>query len=243
MSATFSACCLKGNLHSGETVGKIEKVFGVDTYVTGKASDRTLVIFSDIFGIGLQNNLLIADRLADAGYRVYIPDLFDGDYVDAELMAKGFDMEVFMAWKKRHGLDVTSKITHGFLQSLRAEVGQKFVGVIAHCFGAPFALDELTKDGLADAGAIAHPSQLTEDSFKTVAKPVLLSCAQVDNSFPLELRQAAEKILIENNARFELTLFSGVPHGFAVRGDLSNPLVKYAKEKVLSDQIVWFSQF
>ncbi|RCK58927.1 hypothetical protein Cantr_07251 [Candida viswanathii] len=40
--------------------------------------------------------------------------------------------------------------------------------------------------------------------------------------------------------RYQVDLFSGVAHGFAVRGDIKDPVVRYAKEKALSDQLCFF---
>ena len=40
----------------------------------------------DIFGIGLVNNKLIPDKLAEAtGLTVYVPDLLEGDYPPADI--------------------------------------------------------------------------------------------------------------------------------------------------------------
>ena len=49
----------------------------------------------------------------------------------------------------------------------------------------------------------------------------------------LELRHQTEDELAKlNGVRYQVDLFSGVTHGFAVRGDINNPIVKYAKEKL-----------
>lgn len=44
-----------------------------------KKTDIAILYLSDIFGLPLVNNKLLADSLANAGYFVVEPDLFDGD--------------------------------------------------------------------------------------------------------------------------------------------------------------------
>lgn len=241
----LSECCAKGNLHEGEVSGTTKHFFGVNSYVSGESQGdaRNIVIYSDIFGIGLKNNLLIADRLADAGYRVFIPDLFDGDFFTSDSIGD-LNWEEFGKWKERQSPEQIKTIATKFLADLRLSIGsEKFIAVIGHCFGAGFAVGSLSAEGLADVGAIAHPSQTSESLFAAVRKPLLISAAEIDSAFPEKNRHEAEKVLSENKIRYEMTLFSGVSHGFAVRGDVSDPVVKYAKEKVLSDQIKWFNQF
>ena len=42
---------------------------------------------------------------------------------------------------------------------------------------------------------------------------------ETDQAFPLESRRRAEDILVELKAKYFIQVFSGVKHGFAVRGD------------------------
>ena len=42
-------------------------------------------------------------------------------------------------------------------------------------------------------------------------------------TFPLEARRRAEDILIRNKSSYYFQVFSGVSHGFAVRGDPNIP--------------------
>ena len=48
------------------------------------------------------------------------------------------------------------------------------------------------------------------------------SFTEVDGAFPTSARRRAEDILAERKKNYHIRLFSGVEHGFAVRGDLSN---------------------
>lgn len=44
-----------------------------------------------------------------------------------------------------------------------------------------------------------------------------------DHTFPLEARQVALDILEAGQKTYQLQLFSGVSHGFALRGNMKNP--------------------
>jgi dienelactone hydrolase len=42
---------------------------------------------------------------------------------------------------------------------------------------------------------------------------------------------------------YQITLYSGVEHGFAVRADISKKEVKYAKEAAFIQAVAWFDEF
>ena len=66
--------------------------------------------------------------------------------------------------------------------------------------------------------------------------------AETDEIFPAERRHATEAILAKNKAVYESKLYGGTVHGFAVRGDLSDPRVKYAKEAAFAQATLWFDE-
>lgn len=218
-------------------MGKHEPVYDLDTYVTGTSSTRIIVILTDIHGYKLNNVLLLADQFSKCGYKVLIPDILKNDPYDA---SKG----ELSTWIQSHTNEITKPIVDGFLGPLRKDVGaDTFIGVIGYCFGAKYAVQQLAESGFADAGAIAHPSFVSMDEVAQIKKPIIISAAQTDPIFPPELRHQTEAKLVEIGARFQIDLFSGVSHGFSVRGDILDPVVKYAKEKTLTDQVLFFSLF
>lgn len=236
------ACCFTGFYHEGEARGSHKDVYGIDTYVAGKDSnEKVIIILTDVFGNKLINTQLIADQLGDAGYRVYVPDILFGDAI--EKLDGSVD---FNGWMQRHNPIKTKSIVDQFLLGLEKEHSPKFMGVIGHCFGAKYAIQQIhATEGLADACAVAHPSFVTMKELEAIGrdKPLLISAAEVDNIFTSDLRHSSLAKLAEIDARYQFELFSGVSHGFAVRGDMSNPAVKFAKEKTLADQIFWFDTF
>lgn len=66
---------------------------------------------------------------------------------------------------------------------------------------------------------------------------------ETDSIFPPEKRQETEVILRESGNPYQITLYSGVSHGFAVRGDLSNQQVLFAKEQAFYQAIAWFDEY
>ncbi|GMM35938.1 protein [Saccharomycopsis crataegensis] len=235
----LSPCCIATNTHQGEPVGTIhESIYGLPTYVSGdKSSGKLLIIAADIYGYSYINNKLIADAFAAKGYYVLLPDLLKNDF------AIPGKPELLPAWLQKHPVSDVSKMYIDFVQKAKEDLKPSFTAGTGYCFGAKFVVENLTKDGLLEAGAVAHPSFVTPEDVDAIAKPILISAAQDDVMFPAVARHKAEEILIKNQQRFQIDLFSGVSHGFAVRGDLKNPVVKYAYDKALSDQLVFFGQF
>ncbi|SCU96085.1 LAMI_0F05160g1_1 [Lachancea mirantina] len=233
-------CCTTGFRHIGDAKGNHSTVFGLDTYVTGQESnDKIIVIMTDIFGNRFNNVLLIADAFGDAGYKVLIPDILDNDPIHP---SKSQD---FNDWKARHNADFTRQISEPFVKAVKSELKPKFLGLVGYCFGAKYAIQLIDeKAGVADAAAVAHPSFVSMEEIAAVGKkPLLISAAEEDSIFPPENRHATEAKLQEIGAVYQLDIFSGTSHGFAARGDISNPAVKYAKEKVFYDQVYWFDHF
>ena len=190
-----TACeeCIKGAIHAGLPQGKEELIHGLNTYVIGnRTSPRAIiVIYSDVFGLALPNNRLIADAYARSGeYLVYLPDFFQGDPlglkvadllipVDASkqsTLAKYTGllagMPSFLMWMTRHKDGPTNKVCMDFLEALRRDTpATTKIGMVGFCWGGRYALraareeNMIDVDGekrpLVDAVAALHPSNLS----------------------------------------------------------------------------------
>lgn len=240
-SKSLNKCCVTTHLHEGTPVGKHNVLYGLDTYQTGieNGNERIIIIATDVFGYKYNNNMLIADELARAGYHVLIPDMFNGEPLT--------DFSALEAWKQKHSPEIIWPFLSRYIEELKSDLKPKFLGAIGHCYGAKFSILGATENGYFDAIAVAHPSLVDIEEVKAIAVPILISAAETDPVFGPELRHETEielsKLSKSKGLRYQIDLFSGVSHGYAVRGDLSNPQVTYAKEKTLSDQICFFSQF
>jgi dienelactone hydrolase len=67
---------------------------------------------------------------------------------------------------------------------------------------------------------------------------LFLSCAEIDHTFPNEFRNRAVDIMQAEQKVFQVQLFQGVEHGFALRGDVNNA---YESKSVayISAVVVW----
>jgi dienelactone hydrolase len=99
------------------------------------------------------------------------------------------------------------------------------------------------KPGQVDVGYLAHPSHIEADELKAIQGPLSIAAAETDRVFPSEKRHESEEILKNLGLPYQINLYSGVSHGFAVRGDLSVKVAKYAKENAFLQAVQWFKEY
>jgi dienelactone hydrolase len=151
----------------------------------------------------------------------------------------GFDRA---AWREKHS-SFAKSTSPKWIKTIAAKYGSNKTkyAAVGYCFGAPYVIDAISADGITPAGAFAHPTALTEDQFRGIQKPLLLSCAENDQAFPAERRHQAEDILKEEGKKYQVQLFQGVNHGFAVRCNLDDPYERYVKEQSYRGIVEWFN--
>ncbi|KAL5334619.1 hypothetical protein BJX70DRAFT_411164 [Aspergillus crustosus] len=220
------ACCLQGTLHSGTPRGEFKSIAGVETYIThpDTSNGHILLYFPDVWGM-FTNGLLVMDAFADAGYTVLGLDYFRGDPVWKHRRNRhdrsdpNFDYE---AWKAKH-MNFADEAVPRWVDAVKEEFerpGTKYA-CVGYCFGAPYVCDLLASDAVT-AGAFGHPAFLKGEHFANLKKPLFLSCSVQDHTFPTDARRKALDIMDRNGARYQLQLFSGVEHGFALRGNMED---------------------
>lgn len=82
-------------------------------------------------------------------------------------------------------------------------------------------------------------SYITDVSSNNTSSPDRF--AEIDSIFTRELRHSSEDILSKTGQPYQLNVFSGVEHGFAIRADLSKPQNKFAKEQAFLQALAWFN--
>lgn len=71
---------LPGELQ-GTPSGTQKNIGGAESYVAaGTGAKGTIILATDIFGLGIQNPKIVADTLAkESGFTVVVPDYFNGE--------------------------------------------------------------------------------------------------------------------------------------------------------------------
>ncbi|KAF8579948.1 alpha/beta-hydrolase [Ramaria rubella] len=247
---SFCANCISGVTHEGTPIGKIEKIAGHDVYVTKPdkdyPKDKAVLFLPDVFGIHLVNCKLLADDFAKNGFQVYAPDYLNGDPVPEAIMgAPAFDIP---SWLVNHGSEKTRPVLDDVIRALK-EQGVTSFAATGYCFGGRYVFD-LSFDNLIKVGATAHPSllKIPEDLEKLLATsrtPLLINTCEVDQQYPLEMQAKGDEILGDGKYKpgYQKCYWAGVTHGFAVRGDVSNPTVKAAKEGAFKATVEFFIKY
>ncbi|KAF8987854.1 dienelactone hydrolase [Cyathus striatus] len=242
---SFCKDCIKGVTHEGTPKGKWETIGGISCYVTTPSvdypKDKVVLYISDLFGAQFINAQLLADDFAQNGFKTIIPDYFDGDPVPADALNPGSDFDL-MGWLKNHGVEKS----RGPLEVVVSELKSQgiTIGATGYCYGGRFVFDFAFKNDISVA-VCSHPSFLKApddlEKYKDTSKaPLLLNTCTIDEQFPHSAQEMADKILASFEPGYRKEYWEGCQHGFAVRGDMSDPKVKAGKEGAFKAAVEWF---
>ncbi|EIW79020.1 alpha beta-hydrolase [Coniophora puteana RWD-64-598 SS2] len=240
-----SQCCVQGVHHEGTPTGKIEKINDVECYIATPSAtypkEKVLLFLPDFFGITFKNAQLIADDFARNGYRTVMPDYLNGDGVPPAELEKGtFPVQ---DWFQRHGPETSRPPLDKVIAGLREE-GVTAFAAIGYCYGARHAWD-LAIEHVTKVTICNHPSLLKNpEDFETyLAKataPLLINSCEIDPPFPPDFQASADEILKDKFAPgYHREHWMGCKHGFSVRGDIRDPMVKAAKEGSFVNAVEW----
>jgi len=238
--------CVSGVTHEGTPQGKWENLSGVECYVATPSGDydkgKILLFLPDVFGPKLPNAQLLADDFARNGIKTVIPDYLNGDPIPSDALNPGSNFDL-MAWLQNHGPDKTEPSLNKVIDLLKAQGINEF-GATGYCFGGRYVFNLAFKNAIK-VGVVSHPSLLKvpDDLHKYVAEsnvPLLINGCEVDSQFPPEAQTQADEIFKDFKPGYKREYFPGCQHGFAVRGDLSDPKVKAGKEGSFKAAAEWF---
>jgi dienelactone hydrolase len=152
---------------------------------------------------------------------------------------KNFDIMAFIG---RNGKDKRFPEISSNAKELKSKYSK--VGAIGFCYGAWAVLRLGAKDSaLVDCAAVAHPSLLEKDEIANVGVPVQYFVPETDPMFTPELKEFTLKTLPELNIPFNYDYYPGLVHGFATRGDQSDPKQKEGLERAKNSAVYWFKQY
>jgi dienelactone hydrolase len=239
--------CIQGVRHEGEPQGALVTIGGVACYVATPTvdypKDKVILFLPDVFGIELINAKLLADGFASNGFKVVVIDYLNGDSLPADAMnSPSFD---FKGWLSKHSAEQTRPPLDKVIAALKEEGVTKF-GATGYCFGGRYTFD-LAFENVIQCAVVSHPSFLKvpddlETYFTKSQAPLLINSCEFDQMFPAEAQAKADEILGDGNfvPGYKREYFPGCRHGFAVRGDITDPLIKAGKEGSFKAAVEFF---
>ncbi|KAF7365719.1 Dienelactone hydrolase endo--beta-D-glucanase [Mycena venus] len=247
---SFCDDCFKVVRHEGSPEGKTELLGGVKCYIATPTvdypKDKVLIYLTDAFGMGLVNNLLLADDFARNGFKTIVPDMFNDDPVPLNVYQPDSTWDR-VKWFSNHGPQQIRPAIDSVLAALKEQGVASFCAT-GYCLGARYVFD-LAFDGIIQASAISHPGLLTPEDFEkyrdAVKAPLLINSCTNDEFFPLDVQAKADEIL--GNGKFAYgyrrEYFEGCTHGFAIKADLSDPTARAGKEGSFKACVEWFLKY
>ncbi|KAI0263057.1 chlorocatechol-degradation protein [Gloeopeniophorella convolvens] len=242
---SFCEHCISGIRHEGTPEGTYEDINGIKTYVatptTDYPKDKAILFLTDVFGLELPNNPLLIDDFARNGFKVYAPDLFEGDPVPANALGPDSTFDLYK-WFPGHSPQHTGARVRKVIDGLK-EKGIIIYGATGFCYGGRLVFD-LAFENIIAVSVANHPSLLEPKDLDTYVEkskaPLLINSCEVDGQFPKEKQEKADAVFAGFAPGYLRTYWDGCEHGFAVRGDLSNPKVKAGKEGAFKASVEWF---
>lgn len=136
------------------------------------SSTKALLYVTDIFGVPLLQNKLLADSLAANDYLVVMPDLFRGDAISVEEQEAGLNLT---EWRALHPTSEIDSIINTTINYMRSDMDATRIGGLGYCFGGKYVPRFMTSGGGLDLGFIAHPSSLTEQEIGGITKGISIA--------------------------------------------------------------------
>ena len=179
----------------------------------------------------------LADSFARAGYLTIAPDMFAGDALSTDIDLGQVDMGAFLG---RHNPMTQDPIIAKAIAYARSQPNIQKIAVAGYCWGGKYAFRFLAAGKGADAAFAAHPSLLEDSEVSSVTGPVAVAYAEDDSMLLPPRRLEIEALLVPTHQAYQTTLYSGTHHGFAVRGDITDPEQKNGKEEAFLQAVRWF---
>jgi len=189
-----------------------------------------VVLYMDAFGVRADLDVM-ASRLADAGYVVAVPNLYHRSgafppFDPALGAARGHERDRFMGMIRSINGDLVMQDTAAVLAHLdsRPSVRKGPIGTVGYCMGGGYALRAagVFPERVA-AAASFHGGSLATDRTDSphqlaarIRARIYVGVAGLDPGFTDEQRQRLDDALREAGVNYEIEIYEGAQHGFAV---------------------------
>ncbi|KAJ3676541.1 hypothetical protein LUZ60_003953 [Juncus effusus] len=209
---------------------------GIKSYIVGSTgSKQAVILISDVYGFEAPLLRKIADKVAESGYFVVVPDFIHGDPFEAEVPSRSFQI-----WFQSHSTDKGFEEAKPVIAALK-EKGINSVGAAGYCWGAKVAI-ELAKAGEIQAAVLSHPSFVSVGDIREVKCPIAILGAETDHLSPPELvKQFEETLASKSDVEYFVKIFPGVAHGWAVRYKVDDESAIKNAEEARLDLVHWFT--
>ncbi|KAG8370173.1 hypothetical protein BUALT_Bualt14G0089700 [Buddleja alternifolia] len=214
--------------------GSVEEIGGLKSYVTGNQHSKlAILMIADAFGYEVQNLRKLADKIADSGFLVVVPDFYYGDQYTPEKFGE--------IWVKAHSPDKGCEDAKTVIAALKAK-GVSKVGVAGFCWGGMVAV-RLAKFDCIDAAILLHPGWITVEQINEVKTPLAILGAENDDfCTPDLLKHLGDTLSAKAEVDCFVKIFPGVGHGWTKRyNDDDESAVQSAQESHL-DILNWFNK-
>ncbi|KAG6840738.1 hypothetical protein C0991_004756 [Blastosporella zonata] len=256
--------CLTGEFLPGEPTGVLSTQGAYLAAGPVQPSKRAIVLLTDIFGLPLKNCKIIADHFAkELGCDVWVPDYFAGRPVaplsKMKMLERAvgpmttWDMICFVfgmipnvpAFFASRPSVADARIT-SFVKAIQEEKKYDKIGCVGYCYGGSAAI-RLGSTDLFQSVAIFHPGPFTVDIAKSIKAPAFWGCAAVDRAVSSTLLEQTEAMYAARKGTdsfldYEFKIYDGTLHGFAIRPDLTNHVVKEAYDAAVEHTVSWFNK-
>ncbi|XP_057495576.1 endo-1,3;1,4-beta-D-glucanase-like [Actinidia eriantha] len=225
-------------LSSSYGAGHVEQFGGLMTYVTGSpASKYGILLISDIFGYEAPKLRMLADKIAEAGFYVVVPDFFYGDPFSYENAEKPIPV-----WIKFHEVERGFEDAKPVIAALKS-LGMCAIGAAGFCWGGKAVVQLAKSDNYIQAGVMLHPALVTLDEVKEVQVPIAILGAEIDEYCPPELLKQFEEVLSsKSEVNSFVKVYPGTEHGWTTRySDEDESAIKSAEESH-QDMLAWFTK-
>ena len=199
------------------------------------APSPPVIVYMDAFGVRPSLDSM-AQRLADAGYFVTVPNLYyrSGPFApfDPKKVFGGDEAERARFRSMIDSIDNTRimRDTESLMAYLADHPGvkQPDIGVVGYCMGGGFAISALGRfpDRVVVAASF-HGGSLATDKVDSPHRlagnmrgKLYIGVAEIDPGFPKEQQDRLEAALREAGVDYTLETYEKAKHGFAVTGHL-----------------------